>query len=67
MNENYTLEQVKEIIQLVIEDVLIAVVETDVVLFDKLCQIDKKHASELYEVVCETYRKCKYENTSTTK
>ena len=67
MDENYTLAQVKEIIQLVIEDVLITVVETDVVLFDKLYQINKNHASELYDVVCETYRKCKYENTSVTK
>lgn len=56
------IEDVKKIIIYTIEYIMTPTEEND-----KLKQIDSNNATDLYITISETYRKCKYENTSIKK
>ena len=61
------IEDVKKVIICTIEYIMTPTEENDAIIHDKLKQIDSNNATELYITICETYRKCKYENTSAKK
>ena len=61
------IEDVKKVIVCTIEYIMTPTKENDAIIHDKLKQINSNNATDLYITISETYRKYKYENTSTKK